>query len=160
VFSQVGKAGVRLIHHWDFDADAQFGELNWPGNNTFQLQLSYWVDYWLQRYFPSGTNQQLLSYTNSNAQIEVLPVMNTDGSAVIMVSNHAVASAIDNNGKGLTANVTLDTSALGSFSSASQLLIDSTTSPTTGPTPASTSSSSPLQLTMNGYSVAFIKLLP
>jgi hypothetical protein len=161
VFSQVGKAGVRLIHHWDFDADAQFGEVNWPGNNTFQLQLSYWVDYWLQRYFPAGTNQELLNYTNTNnAQIEVLPAINTDGSAVIMVSNHAVASATDNNGKGLTANVTLDTSALGSFSSASQLLIDSTTSPTTKPTPAPTSSSSPLHLTMNGYSVAFIKLLP
>jgi hypothetical protein len=115
----------------------------------------------LQRYFPAGTNQQLLSYTNTNnAQIEVLPVMNTDGSAVIMVSNHAVASAIDNNGKGLKANVTLDTSALGPFSRASELLIDSTTSPTTMPTPAPASSSSPLQLTMNGYSVAFIKLLP
>ncbi len=159
VFSQVGKAGARLLHHWDFNADAQFGEVNWPGNNTFQLQLSYWVDYWLERYFPAGTNQQLLNITNSNtAQIEVLPVANPDGSVVIMVSNHAVASPTDNNGKGLTANVTLDISGLSSFASASELVMDSTTSSSTGPSAVSISPTSPISFTMNGYSVVFIKL--
>src|SRR5207248_3060532 len=83
----------------------------------------YWVDYWLQRYFPAGTNQHLLNFTNSNAsQIEVLPVLNSDGSVVIMVSNHAVAAATDNNGAGLTGNITIDTSALGGFTSATELL--------------------------------------
>jgi hypothetical protein len=161
VFSQVGKAGAQLLHHWDFDADAQYGEVNWPGNNQYQLQLSYWVDYWLARYFPGGSGQQLLSYTNSNnTQVEILPAKNTDGSVVIMVSNHAVASPGDNNGKGLTANVSVDTSVLGSFTSASELVIDSTTSASTGPTASSISASSPIALTMNGYSVAFIKLTP
>jgi len=159
VFSQAGKAGTRLLHHWAFDADAQYGEVNWPGNNTFQLQLSYWVDYWLQRYFPSGTSQKLLDSTNSNnAQVEVLPVANPDGSVVIMVSNHAVASATDNNGKGLTADVSIDTSALGGFASASKLVMDSTTSATTGPAATSISPVSPISLTMNGYSVVFITL--
>lgn len=161
VFSQIGKAGTRLLHHWDFDADAQYGEVDF---NTGRLQLSYWVDYWLQRYFPAASGTQfahLLQFTNSNnAQIEVLPVENPDGSVVIMVSNHAVASAADNNGKGLTANVTLDTSALGSFTSASELIFDATTSPTNGPTPAQISPGSPIHLTMNGYSSAFIKLVP
>jgi len=119
------------------------------------------VDYWLARYFPAGTSQKLLNSTNSNGtQIEVLPVMNTDGSVVIMISNHAVASATDNNGEGLTANVTLDTSGLGAFTSATKLVFDSTTSATTGPTAASISPASPINLTMNGYSSAFVKLVP
>src|SRR6202167_3052330 len=50
VFSQLGKAGVQALYHWDFGADAQFGEVN---ASTGQTQLSYWVDYWLQRMFPS-----------------------------------------------------------------------------------------------------------
>ena len=161
VFSQVGKAGAHLLHHWDFDADVQYGEVNWPGNNQFQLQLSYWVDYWLARYFPGGSGQQLLNYTNSNnAQVEILPVKNTDGSVVIMVSNHAVASPSDNNGAGLTANISLDTSALGSFSSATQLLIDTNTNTTLGPVGIQISPASPVRISMNGYSVEFIKLTP
>ena len=161
VFSKVGKAGTRLLHHWDFNADPQFGEVNWSSANTFQLQLSYWVDYWLQRYFPAGTNQQLLTFANSNnAQVEVLPVVNADSSVVIMVANHAVASPTDNNGNGLTANISLDTSALGGFSSATKLVFDSTTSPTTGPTAVSVSPTSPINLAINGYGTTIIKLVP
>jgi hypothetical protein len=158
VFSQVGKAGAQLLHHWDFDADAQYGEVDY---NNGQKMLSYWVDYWLGQYFPAGTGQQMLKFTNSNnAQIEVLPVVNTDNSIVIMVSNHAVAAPTDNNGAGLTANISIDTSAFGGFSSASKLVIDSTTSATTGPTAVSMSPASPISLTMNGYSVTIIKLHP
>lgn len=156
VFSQVGKAGARALYHWDFDADAQYGEVDY---NTGQTQLSYWVDYWLARMFPGSS--KLLQYTNSdNADIEILPVVNADGSLVIMVANHAVASASDNNGQGQTAKVALDISALGPFTSASEIVIDSTTSPTTGPTAANVSPSSPINLTLNGYSVAMIKLVP
>ena len=42
VFSQLGKAGAQALYHWDFGADAQYGEMNAA---TGQLQLSYWVDY-------------------------------------------------------------------------------------------------------------------
>jgi hypothetical protein len=156
VFSQVGKAGVRALYHWDFAADAQYGELN--GSNA-QKQLSYWVDYWLSQTFPSGSGGQSLQFTNSDdADIEILPVINTDGSVVILISNHAVASASDNNGAGLTAKVSLDVSSLGSFSTATEAMIDATTSALNGPTPASISPQSPITVSFTGYGVAFLKL--
>lgn len=161
VFSQVGKAGAHALYHWDFDADQQYGEVD---VNTGNKMLSYWVDYWLGQYFPTGNDipqQLLLDSTNSNAaQVEVLPVLNADGSVVIMVSNHAVASSTDNNGTGLTAHISIDMSAFGRFSSASELVIDSTTSATNGTTATSISAASPINFSMNGYSVAFIKLTP
>lgn len=156
VFSQVGKAGARALYHWDFDADSQFGEVDF---STAQLQLSYWVDYWLGQMVPAAAGQQLLQATNSDsADIEVLPLLNSDGSVTIVISNHAVASANDNNGSGKTAKITLDVSALGAFSTASLVMIDSTTSPSTGPSPVSISPASPITLSLNGYSSAFIKL--
>lgn len=158
VFSQVGKAGAQALYHWDFDADAQYGEVNY---NNGQKMLSYWVDYWLGQYFPASSGQFLLHFTNSdNADLEVLPVMNADGSVVIMVSNHAVASPTDNNGGGLTADIAIDTSALGTFTSASELMMDSNTNPTLGPVSFQISPASPVKISMNGYSVAFIKLVP
>jgi hypothetical protein len=156
VFSQVGKAGAQALYHWDFAADAQYGELN--GSNG-QTQLSYWVDFWLSKLFPAGSGQQLLQFTNSNsADIEVLPLRNTDGGVVVLISNHAVASPTDNNGAGLTAKVSLDVSVLGSFASASLVMIDSTTSAATGPAQALISPSSPISIDLNGYSVAFVTL--
>lgn len=158
VFSQVGKAGAKALYHWDFDADVQFGEVDF---NTAQTQLSYWVDYWLARMYPGGSGQQLLQSTNSDtADIEVLPVKNTDGSVVVMVSNHAVASPADNNGEGLTADVAVDISGLGAFTSASEIVIDSSTSAASGPTPQNISPASPLKLSLNGYGAAIIKLTP
>jgi hypothetical protein len=156
VFSQVGKAGVQLLYHWDFDADAQFGELN---GATGQTQLSYWVDYWLGQMFPPGSGARLLNFTNTNnAEVEVLPVINPDGSVVVLVSNHAIASAVDNNGKGLDGSVTVNLSGLGTFTTASLVTIDSTTSPINGPTPVAISPTSPITLTLNGYSSALLKL--
>jgi hypothetical protein len=156
VFSQVGRAGARALYHWGFAADAQFGELN---DQTGQPRLSYWVDYWLGQMFPAGSGQQVLQFSNSDSpDIEVLPVLNTDGSVTIMISNHAVAAAADNNGSGLTAKISLDVSALGSFTTVSQLMIDSTTSPATGPSIASIPLQSPIPITLNGYGVAFVTL--
>ena len=156
VFSQVGKAGAQALYHWDFAADAQYGELNSSGGQT---QLSYWVDFWLAKLFPAGSGQQLLQFTNTNnADIEVLPLRNTDGSVVVLISNHAVASVTDNNGAGQSAKISLDVSALGSFASASLVTIDSTTSAATGPTQAPISPSSPMSIDLNGYSVAFVTL--
>jgi len=156
VFSQVGKAGAQALYHWGFDADKQFGELDYTSANP---QLSYWVDYWLGQMFPAGSGQLLLQSSNPDtSDIEVLPVANPDGSVVVMISNHAVASTTDNNGAGLTADISIDTSALGSFASASEVVIDSSTNAGSGPSPASVSPASPIKLSMNGYSVAFIKL--
>jgi hypothetical protein len=156
VFSQVGQAGARALYHWDFDADAQYGEVDFATGST---KLSYWVDHWLAKMFPSGLGQQSVQFTNSDtADIEVLPVINTDGSAVIMISNHAVASANDNNGSGLTAKISLDVSALGSFTSGSEVMIDAKTSPANGPASATISPQSPITVNFGGYGVAFIKL--
>jgi len=156
VFSQVGKAGAQALYHWDFDANAQFGEVDY---NTGQTQLSYWVDYWLAQMFPAGSGQQMLNFNNTNTtEVEVLAVLNTDGSVVLLISNHAVASVLDNNGAGLTGKISLDVSPLGAFATASLVTIDSTTSAATGPTPTSISPASPIALTLNGYSVALLKL--
>jgi len=156
VFSQIGKAGAKALYHWEFDADAQYGEVDF---NTGQPQLSYWVDYWLAQMFPSGSGEQLLQSTNSDgSEIEVLPIMNTDGSVVVMVANHAVASVTDNNGDGLTADVAVDVSALGSFTSGREVLIDSSTNPATGPTLQTISATSPIKLSLSGYSAAIVKL--
>jgi hypothetical protein len=69
-----------------------------------------------------------------------------------------VASSADNNGKGLKGSVTVNLSGLGPFAKASLVTFDSTTSPVTGPTQVSISPASPLTLTLNGYTSAFLKL--
>lgn len=156
VFSQVGQAGAQALYHWAFPGDVQFGEYDDSAGHT---RSSYWVDYWLGQMFPANTNQQVLQLTNSNsAQIEVLPILNTDGSVVILVSNHAIAHATDNNGAGMTAKISLDVSALGNFAAASQLTIDSTTSASTGPAPAAVSPASPISVAINGYGSVILKL--
>jgi hypothetical protein len=156
VFSQLGKAGVQALYHWDFDADAQFGEVDY---NTDGLQLSYWVDYWLARMFPSPPGASLLQYTDTDgAEVEILPVQNPDGSIVIMLANHAVNASIDNNGPGASRTINIDVSALGSFTSGSLLTIDANTSATSGPTATSVTPSSQVTVVFNGYGVAFLTL--
>ena len=158
VFSQFGKAGVQALYHWDYGADPQFGEVD---NNTGALQLSYWVDYWLGQEFPPAAGAQLLQVTSTDdAEVESLPVINTDGSVMVMVANHAVNAASDNNGPGATRSVQVDISALGTFSSGSLVTIDKNTSVTSGPIAASLTPAPQITITLNGYSVAFLKLKP
>jgi hypothetical protein len=161
VFSQLGKAGVQALYHWDFAADAQFGEVN-VTTSTAQLQLSYWTDYWLERMFPSPPGANLLNYTDTDsAEIETLPVMNSNGSVVVMVANHAVnAPATDNNGPGAVRSVLIDTSALGNFSSASLLTIDASTNVATGPVASSVTPAAQMTINFTGYGVAFLTLTP
>ena len=156
VFSQFAKAGVQALYHWDFDADAQFGELDY---NTGGLQLSYWVDYWLARMFPSQPGANILQAANSDAgEIEVLAAQNPDGSVVTMVANHALNAPADNNGPGAPRTVSIDLSALGSFHSASLLTIDSGTSVTSGPTATSVTPAPQMTVSLTGYGVAFLTL--
>ncbi|HEY3971808.1 MAG TPA: glycosyl hydrolase [Candidatus Sulfotelmatobacter sp.] len=159
VFSQFGKRGiVPMLYHWDYDADQQFGEVDY---NTGTLQLGYWVDYWLGQEFPATAGSQLLSYTaTDDAELETLPVINSDGSVVIMLANHAVNSPTDNNGPGVSLSVLVDISALGSFSSGTLVTIDSTTGASSGPVPAAVAPAAQMTLTLNGYSVAFLALNP
>jgi Glycosyl hydrolases family 39 len=157
LFSQVGQARAQLLHHWDFAADAQYGELD---DQTGSNRLSYWVDKTLQQYFPASTvGVDVLQATNSdNTNVEALAVKNADGSVVVMISNHAVANASDNNGAGSPRKVTVDVSALGNFSSASQLTIDASTSLVNGPAAQTIAFAPQMTFTLNGYGVAFLKL--
>jgi hypothetical protein len=157
VFSQLGKAGVQALYHWDFGADAQFGEVN---ASTGQTQLSYWVDFWLQRMFPSPPGASLLQYTSSDSTLEILPVVNSDGSVVIMVVNHAVNSSSDNNGVGAPRSLSVDVSALGSFSSASLIKIDANTSAVNGPSVSAVSPAAQIPISFASYGVAFLALEP
>jgi hypothetical protein len=156
VFSQLGKVGVQALYHWDFDADAQFGEVNY---NTDALQLSYWVDYWLARMFPYPPGASILQLTNSDdPEIEVLAVQNPDGSVVIMIANHAVNASTDNNGPGAPRTISIDVSALGSFTSGNLLTIDANTSVAAGPTATSVTPGPQMTVAFSGYGVAFLTL--
>jgi len=158
VFSQLGKAGVQALYHWDYGADPQFGEVDY---STGAVHLSYWVDYWLGREFPPSAGAQLLQYTSSDdTELETLPVINGDGSVVIMVANHAVNASSDNNGPGATRTVQVDVSALGTFSSGTLLTIDKNTSANDGPMAAGLAPVAQIPITLNGYSVAFLTLKP
>jgi hypothetical protein len=160
VFSQLGKAGIQALYHWDFAADAQFGEVNVTTSQA-QLQLSYWTDYWLGRMFPSPPGASLLKYTDTDStEIETLPVQNSDGSVVVMVANHAVNSPNDNNGPGAARSVLIDVSALGNFSSGSLLTIDASTSAASGPAASSVTPAAQMTIKFNGYGVAFLTLTP
>jgi hypothetical protein len=92
--------------------------------------------------------------------LETLPVMNSDGSVVVMVANHAVNSPSDNNGPGAQRSVLIDVSALGSFSTASLLTIDKSTDVSSGPVAAGVTVAPQIPITLNGYSVAFLTLTP
>jgi hypothetical protein len=159
VFSQLGQAGAQALYHWDFGADTQYGEVDY---NTGALQLSYWVDYWLGQAFPPSAGSQVLQFISSdNADLETLPVMNSDGSVVVMVANHAVNNpATDNNGPGVPFSVTVDVSALGNFSSASLLVIDKDTSAANGPAPTTVTPTAKITMDLNGYSVGILSLKP
>jgi hypothetical protein len=113
---------VQALYHWDFDADQQFGEVDY---GTGAVQLSYWVDYWLGTSFPSNAGSQRLQYVSfDDADLETLALKNSDNSVVVMVANHAVNASGDNNGPGVLKTVARDLSALGTFSSGSLVTID------------------------------------
>ncbi len=156
LFSRLANARVQSLYHWDYDADAQFGEVDYGTGNKY---LSYWVDYYLAHLFPSPPGADILRVDNSNSgALEVLAVRNDDGSVVVMLANHQVRSSSDNNGPGVAHTVDLDISALGKFSSAAEITIDASTSPANGPTPRTVTPAPQMQVTLNGYGVVFLRL--
>jgi hypothetical protein len=147
---------VQALYHWDFGADAQYGEVDY---NKGALKLSYWVDYWLARMFPASNAANILQFTNDNdTDIEVLAAQNPDGSVAIMLANHALNSLTDNNGPDAPRTISVDVSAPGTFSSGSLLTIDAATSVTSGPVATSVPPSSKMTVSLNGYGVAFLTL--
>lgn len=158
VFSQLGKAGNQALYHWDYDADQQFGEVDYTSGNTY---LSYWVDSTLGQIFPAATPPDILALTaTDNSTVEVLATKNTDGSVVVMVADRAVHAAGDNNGAGDPRTVIVDVSALGKFSSASTIMIAANTSAANGPAPVPISFSPQITITLGGYGVTFLTLKP
>ncbi len=156
VFSRLAQAGVRALHHWGFAADAQFGEVSGASGG---LYLSYWVDYWLARYFPSPLGSDVLELsTTESATVEILPTLRDDGTWVIMIANHAVNASGDNNGPGAPRTVVLDVSALGPFSSATRLTIDARTNLASGPLEQAITPADQMEITLNGYGVTFLAL--
>ena len=83
---------------------------------------------------------------------------NDDGSVAILLANHAVRNSTDNNGPGVAANVTLDVSALGSFSVANVAAINANTSPALGPSTQSVTPQGTISVSFPGYGVAFVRL--
>jgi hypothetical protein len=161
VFSRFAQADVRALHHWEYNGDVQYGEAN---GATGSLQLSYWVDYWLGQYLgyredtSTGASLLDLSVTDSDT-VEVLAAQrDADGAVIVMVANHAVQAANDNNGAGAPRTVVVDLSAWTPFTSASLLTIDANTDPATGPSPQSITPSSRMEITLGGYGVSFLEL--
>jgi hypothetical protein len=161
VFSQLGKAGNQALYHWDYDADAQFGEVDYNADSTF---LSFWVDYWLGQMFPvtqGSPGPDILQLTvTETSSAEILATKNADGSVVVMVADRAVHAATDNNGGGDPRTMILDVSALGAFSSATSVTIDAKTSATSGPVPVSVAPAQKMSVTLGGYGVTLLKLKP
>ena len=161
VFSALGKAGNQALYQWAYDGDQQYGEVDTSGNTY----LSYWVDKTLATLYPStpsSAGQKILELTATDTTtVETLATQNADGSVTVMVDDHAVASATDNNGAGSPRTAIVDLSALGNFSSASVLTIDTTTSPTTGPATAVTvTPAARMTVNVGGYGVAWLLLKP
>jgi len=157
IFSQLGKAGAQSLYHWDYNADPQFGEVDY---NTGKSYLSYWVDYYLAHIFPSPPGADILHVDNRNSgALEALAVRNDDGSVVVMLANHHVRSAMDNNGSGVPHTVALDVSELGPFKSAILTVIDSSTDAIKGPAQKSLTPAPQMRISLHGYSVTFLQLL-
>jgi hypothetical protein len=157
MFSQLGKAGSQALYHFTFNAIPQYGEVD--QNVATRLWLSYWVDYWLARKFPSPPGADLLTYTSTDtSELEILPVQNPDSSVTVMVVNLAINTPGDVNGPGAPRTVQVDTSAFGSFTSASLLVIDGNTSVSTGPAASSVTAAPQIPIALNGYGVAFLTL--
>ena len=159
VFSQLGKAGSQALYHWDYDADAQYGEVDYSTDNEF---LSYWVDYWLGKLYPqSPAAPSILSLTvTESTDVEILATKNSDGSILVMIVDRAVLSPSDNNGTGDPRAVIVDLSALGTVTSASQLSLGAGSDLANGPQPTAITPASKLTVSLSGYGVTFLILKP
>lgn len=157
IFSRLAQAGARALHHWGFNADSQFGEVD---GGSAQTYLSYWVDYWLARYFPSPAGSDILQLdVSDSATVEVLATLRgSDNQYVVMIANHAVHASTDNNGAGDPRTVLVDVSALGSITTATQLTIDARTNPVVRPEPQTITPAPQMEITLPGYGVTFLEL--
>jgi uncharacterized protein (TIGR03437 family) len=167
MFEMLGQAGAQALYHWDFSSNAQFGETDSSGHPY----LSYWVDYYLSHWLPSPPGQDILQVNSAGCCLWIdhdgvmygldthtLALRNPDGSVVILMSNHAVNNIYkDNNGTGVSRTFALDLSALGPFTSATLLTLDSAT-PAGGPQLQPLTPAANMQVTLPGYGAALLRL--
>jgi hypothetical protein len=177
VFSQWAQARSHMLVHSDFVEDASdmslmYAEVTYAAGQPY---LSYWVDYYLGRYFPYCSPDEpaswctaqpvsILTWTTSepvDAQtVEIFATRNTDGSVVVMAADHAINAPSDDNGPGAPRTVVVDLSQLGNFTSATELTIDANTNVASGPAAVSVTPAPQMTINMGGYGVTFLKLAP
>jgi hypothetical protein len=158
VFSQFGKAGNQALYHWSYSGDKQYGEVDANGNPY----LGYWVDSSLSTFYPAASSgADILVTTSTDASsIEILATRASNGMVRVMVVDRAVHAATDNNGAGDPRTVVVDSSSLGNFTAASLLTIDAATDLTNGPAATGIAPASRIAVSLNGYGVAFLSLMP
>jgi hypothetical protein len=158
VFSQFGKAGNQAIYHWSYSGDKQYGEVDANGNPY----LGYWVDRSLATFYPAAAPGAdiLVETSTDTSSIETLATRLSNGMVRVMVVDRAVHSAADNNGAGDPRTVVVDSSSLGNFTAASLLTIDAATDLTNGPAATGIAPASRITVSLNGYGVAFLSLMP
>jgi uncharacterized protein (TIGR03437 family) len=187
LFEQLGEAGAQALYHWSFGNDPQYGEIgSSTGNPPYATQLSYWVDYYLSHWFPSPPGQDILQTTATGCCVtnpangwagsgglpmdtQTMAARNPDGSVVILMSNYALAPTApvpptnstintDDNGAGAPRTFALDLSALGTFTSATLVTLDTNTPIPSGPVPQSLTFAPQMQVTLPGYGMALLRL--
>jgi hypothetical protein len=163
VFSQLGKVGNQALYHWAYDGDQQYGEVDTSGNTY----LSYWVDQTLATmYAPTQTSNgpvmpKILTLTSTDTtSVETLATYDANGTLVVMVVDHAVASPTDNNGNGQPRTVIVDLSSFGSYGPGTQTTIDAATSASTGPVPVVITPPFRFPVSLPGYGVSWVVFQP
>jgi hypothetical protein len=163
-FSFLAKNGWQSLHHWDYWAGVQFGEVSF----TDAPYIAYWVDSYLANAFRgSSPGPTILCTSTLNAAVEPLAVQNADNSVAIMLANYGQAA--DGSPGGANISVTLDLSPLiakyPGLTTGTEVLIDSstvhidpTTNVATAPSAQTISLPTPTIQFQHGYGVAFIRL--
>ena len=108
---------------------------------------------------PLGVDVLPITSTQSTT-VETMAVRGPDATIVVMVANYAVANSSDNNAVGAPRTITIDTSLLETFRSATSLSINAQTSASAGPTETPITPAAKITVQFNGYGVTFIKLVP
>jgi len=161
-FSRFAKAGNHALYHFLYSGNAQYGEV---ATSTAAKTLSYWTDFWLQRTFPwdgvsSGASLLKTTTTEATPSVDILAARNADNSVSLMVTNYAVASSTDNNGTGAARTVFVDVSALGTFTSATQVTLNASTSVANGPLSTALAPTTVLPVSFSGYGSVLYVLKP
>jgi len=162
IFSRLGKAGSESLYHFLYEGSQAYGEVS---NSNNAKTIAYWTDYWLEHTFPwdgvsSGSILYKTTTTEPTSTVDILAAHNADNSVSLMVTNYAAASTSDTNGAGALRTVFVNFTGFGTFSSATEVDLNSSTSVTTGPTAKTIIPGTTLALTFQGYGSSMFVLKP